>query len=134
MGIEETEYLDELSGVADDSGDRLLRLFGRAAIEAMIEDWTMASLELYRASEAAVATRQLPDDTIGRGSPLEDELMQALAGAGCPVGGLAASVRDFLSLVVSGTRVLEDETAFCRVVWVADGAAADPVFAPLERT
>ena len=132
MSVGETDLFDELLDAPDDSGERVLRLISQANFDALIEDWTMESLDLYRASEGPVAVRRLPDKTIERGSPLESQLMQVLAGAGRPVDGLAASVRDFLSLVVSGTRVLEDETAFCRVVWVADGAAADPVFAPLE--
>ena len=132
MSVGETGLFDELLDAPDDSGERLLRLIGQANFDALIEDWTMESLELYRASEGPVAARRLPDETIERGSPLESQLMQVLAGAGLPVDGLAASVRDFLSLAVSGSRVLEDETAFCRVVWVANGEVAEPVFAPLE--
>ncbi len=132
MSVGETGLFDELLDAPDDSGERLLRLISQANFDAMIEDWTMESLELYRASEGAVVTRRLPDDTIERGSPFESRLVQALAGAGRPLDGLAASVRGFLSLAVSGSRALEDETAFCRVVWVANGEVAEPVFAPLE--
>ena len=134
MSDGEAGYSDELRGAAADSGDGILRLIGRAVSGALVEDWTIKSLELYRAVEGPVPIRQLPDDTIGRGSPFESQLMQALAGDRYPVDGLAGGVREFLSLVVSGSRVLEDETAFCRVVWVADGEIAEPVFVPFERT
>ena len=131
MSAGEIGLFDELLDAPDDSGERLLRLMGRANFDALIEDWTIESMELYRASEGSVLTRRLPDETIGRGTPSEIQLMQALAGAGRPLDGLPASVRGFLSLAVSGSRVLEDETAFCRVVWVADGEVAEPVFTPL---
>ena len=132
MSVGETGLFDELPDAPDDSGERLLRLISQANFDALIEDWTIESMELHRVSEGSVAARRLPDETIGMGSPSESQLMQALAGAGHPVDGLAASVRGFLSLAVSGSRVLEDETAFCRVVWVANGEVAEPVFAPLE--
>ena len=130
----ETGYLDGLDGASDDSGDRLLRLISQGTFDAMIEDWTAESLERYRASEGPVAVRRLPDDTVGRGSPLEGQLMQVLAGEEYPVEGLAASVRDFLSLAVSGSKVLEDETAFCQVTWVASGEVAEPVFVFSDET
>lgn len=129
MSIGGTGYLDELSDASDDSADRLLRLIGKATFEAMIEDWTAESLELLRASEGLAVVRHLPDDTIRSGSPLESRLMQALAGEEYPLEGLPASVRDFLTLAVAGTKVLEDETAFCEVAWVASGELAEPVFA-----
>ena len=134
MSVDEAGLFDDLLGAPDDSGERLLRLIGRANFDAIIEDWTAESRGQYRAVEGPVPIRQLPDDTIGRGSPFESQLMQALAGDRYPVDGLAGGVREFLSLVVSGSRVLEDETAFCRVVWVADGEIAEPVFVPFERT
>ena len=129
MSDGEAGYSDELRGAAADSGDGILRLIGRAVSGALVEDWTIESLELYRASEEIIAVRELPDDTIGRGSMLERQVMQWLAGEEYPVDGLAASVRDFLSLAVSGSRVLEDEAVFCRVVWVSRGEVAEPVFA-----
>ena len=134
MGIGGIGHLDELSGASDDSADQLLRLIGKATFAAMIEDWTAESLELLRASEGFAVVRRLPDDTIRTGSPLESRLMQALAGEACPLEGLAGRVRDFLSLAVSGTKVLEDETAFCQVAWVASGEVADPVFALSDET
>ena len=128
MSDGEAGYSDELRGAAADSGDGILRLIGRAVSGALVEDWTIESLELYRASEEIIAVRELPDDTIGRGSMLERQVMQWLAGEEYPVDGLAASVRDFLSLAVSGSRALEDEAVFCRVVWVSRGEVAEPVF------
>ena len=128
MSDGEAVYSDELRGAAADSGDGILRLIGRAVSGALVEDWTIESLELYRASEEIIAVRELPDDTIGRGSMLERQVMQWLAGEEYPVDGLAASVRDFLSLAVSGSRVLEDEAVFCRVVWASRGEVAEPVF------
>ena len=134
MSDGEANYSYELRGALTDSGDGILRLIGRAVSGALIEDWTVESLELYRASEGAIAARELPDDTIGRGSLLELQLMQWLVGASYPVDGLAARVKDFLFLTVSGSRVLEDETAFCRVVWVSRGEVAEPVFARKSET
>ena len=129
MGDGEAVYSDEVRGAPADAGAELLRLISQAVFGAMIEDWTVESLELHRASEEIIAVRELPDDTIGRGSMLERQVMQWLAGEKYPVDGLVASVREFLSLVVSGSRVLEDETVFCRVVWVSTGEVAEPVFA-----
>ena len=128
MSSGDVGYPRESCGAPANPGAELLRLISQAVLGAMIEDWTVESLELYRAFEGPGAPRQLPDDTIGRESPLERELVQWLAGEQYPVDGLAASVRDFLSLVVSGSRVLEDKTAFCRVVWVSRGDVAEPVF------
>ena len=128
MGDGEAVYSDEVRGAPADAGAELLRLISQAVFGAMVEDWTVESLELYRASEEIIAVRELPDDTIGRGSMLERQLMQWLAGEEYPVDGLAASVRDFLSLAVSGSRVLEDEAVFCRVVWASRGEVAEPVF------
>jgi hypothetical protein len=128
MSDGEAGYSCELRRSHADVGAEVMRLIGGAVLGAMVEDWTVESLELYRAFEGPGAPRQLPDDTIGRESPLERELVQWLAGEQYPVDGLAASVRDFLSLVVSGSRVLEDKTAFCRVVWVSRGDVAEPVF------
>ena len=128
MSDGEAGYSCELRRSPADVAAEVMRLIGGAVLGAMVEDWTVESLELYRAFEGPGAPRQLPDDTIGRESPLERELVQWLAGEQYPVDGLAASVRDFLSLVVSGSRVLEDRTAFCRVVWVSRGDVAEPVF------
>ena len=128
MSDGEAGYSCELRRSPADVAAEVMRLIGGAVLGAMVEDWTVESLELYRAFEGPGAPRQLPDDTIGRESPLERELVQWLAGERYPVDGLAASVRDFLSLVVSGSRVLEDKTAFCRVVWVSRGDVAEPVF------
>jgi hypothetical protein len=128
MSDGEAGYSCELRRSHADVGAEVMRLIGGAVLGAMVEDWTVESLELYRAFEGPGAPRQLPDDTIGRESPLERELVQWLAGEQYPVDGLAASVRDFLSLVVSGSRVLEDEAVFCRVVWVSRGEVAEPVF------
>ena len=72
--------------------------------------------------------RGLPDDSIPPGSALERQLVQQLAGDGHPLDELSYSFRNFLALVVSGTRVLEDETAFWRLAWVSRGEVADPVF------
>jgi hypothetical protein len=94
----------------------------------MIEDWTTESMELYRSSEGATSARELPDDTIERGSPLEGRMMHWLAGEEYLVDELPDSLRDFLSLAISGSRVMEDETASCRVVWVSNGEVAEPVF------
>ena len=117
-----------LSGVAADDGVELLRLISQAVFGAMMEDWTAESLEQYWAAEGPVATRWLPDDTIASGTPLQRQLMRQLAGGGSlemfPLTGLTK----FLSLAVSGSRVLEDETAFCRVAWVSSGEVAEPVF------
>ena len=128
MSIGEAGYPGELRSDPSDAGEGLLRLIGQAVLGAMMEDWVAESLELYRASEGIVAVRQLPDDTIEPGSALERRLMQLLAGEQNPLDGLAAGVRDFLSLAVSGSRALEGETAFCKVVWVRSGKVAEPVF------
>lgn len=128
MSSGDVGYPRESCGAPANPGAELLRLISQAVLGAMVEDWTVESLELYRASEEIIAVRELPDDTIGRGSMLERQLMQWLAGEEYPVDGLAASVRDFLSLAVSGSRVLEDEAVFCRVVWVSRGGVAEPVF------
>ena len=128
MSIGEAGYPGELCGDQSDAGVGLMRLISQAVLGAMIEDWAVESMELYRASEEIVATRQLPDDTIEPGSEPERLLMEWLAGDQHLLDALAPSVRDFLSLVVSGSRVLEEETAFCRVVWVSRGGGAEPVF------
>ena len=70
----------------------------------------------------------MPDDTIEPGSATELRLMQWLGGEQHPLERLDTSVRDFLSLVVSGSSALEEETAFCRVVWVRRAEVAEPVF------
>ena len=98
MSSGDVGYPRESRGAPANPGAELLRLISQAVLVAMVEDWTVDSLELYRAFEGPGAPRQLPDDTIGRESPLERELVQWLAGEQYPLDGLAASVRDFLSL------------------------------------
>ena len=120
------------SGPPGDPTPTLLELFGKAILGAMLEDWEAESLELYRESGMEVSVRELPDDSILARSPLQLRLMQQLAGAGHALDELSDVVRDFLGVVVSGTRVLEDEMALCRVVWVSRGELADPVFVLTE--
>ncbi len=122
-------------GSREDSRAVLLQLFGKAVLVAMVEDWTAESLELYRSTGQGLPVRELPDDTIFPGSELGRGLMRQLAGAAYPLDQLSDMVVvDFLALVVSGTRVMEDETASCRVFWVSRGAVADPVFVLGEGT
>ena len=106
----------------------LLRLIGKAVLDAMVEDWTAESLERYWTTGQGLPVRELPDDSISGGSVLQMQLMQQLVGENYPLDDLSGVVRDFFVQAVSGTRVLEDETVSCRVVWVSQGAAADPVF------
>ena len=106
----------------------VLRLIGRAVGNAMYEDWAGESLVSYNRRGPFRGMRSLPDDWIRVGSALEGRLMQRLVGGDDRVDWLSASVRGFLSLVVSGTRVLEDETPCCQVVWVSRGGLAEPVF------
>lgn len=134
MGIGQTGYWNDFSGAWDDSPDLLLYSIGMVIRDAINEDRIAEFLEILRASEGLAVARRLPDDTIRRGAPLESRLMQALAGGSYPLEGLAASVRDFLALAVSGTKVLEDETAFCLVTWVASGEVAEPVFTLSDET
>ena len=134
MSIGEAGYSRGSRGASADDGAELLRLIGQAVFGALIEDWTIESVEMYRASEGMVAARQLPDDTIETGSATELRLMQWLGGEQHPLERLDASVRDFLALVVSGSSALEEETAFCRVVWVKRAEVAEPVFSlPAEN-
>ena len=114
-------------GPAEDPGG-VLHLIGRAVELAMYEDWTGESLRSYNRMPPAFGMRSLPDDTITAGSALERRLIQRLAGGGHRVDELSGSVRGFLALVVSGTRILEDETPCCQVVWVSRGEVAEPVF------
>ena len=97
-----------------------------------MEDRIAESLALYAEVGPGTSVRELPDDSILVSSPLQHQLMLQLAGAGHSLEDLSDIVRDFLALVVSGTRVLEDETVLCRVVWVSRGAVADPVFVRSE--
>ena len=97
----------------------------------MIEDWTIESLEQYQVTEGAVAIRNLPDDTIGDESERKYQLMGQLAGGRDILFRMSDSVLDFLSLAVRGSKVLEDDTAFCRVAWVANGEVAEPVLSLL---
>ena len=94
----------------------------------MVEDWTAESLVLYRETSLEASVWELPDDSITEGSALQRQLMQQLAGTDYPLDELSDIVKDFLALVVSGTRVLEDETVFCRVGWVSGDGLANPVF------
>ena len=112
----------------DDPVPALLRLIGKAVLDAMVEDWTAESLERYWTTGQGLPVRELPDYSISAGSALQMQLMQQLAGETHPLDDLSGVVRGFLALAVSGTRVLEDETISCRVVWVDRGAVADPVF------
>jgi hypothetical protein len=116
------------SGSREDPTSGLLQLISRAVLGAIIEDWTAQSLDLYRSTGQGLLVRGLPDDSIPPGSALERQLVQQLAGDGHPLDELSYSFRNFLALVVSGTRVLEDETAFWRLAWVSRGEVADPVF------
>ena len=112
----------------DDPVPALLQLIGKAVLGAMVEDWTTESLERYWTTGQGLSVRELPDDSISAGSVLQMQFMQQLAGETHPLDGLSAVVTDFLTLAVSGTRVLEDETVSCRVVWMDRGAVSDPVF------
>ena len=105
-----------------------LQLIGKGVLGAMVEDWTAESLERYWTTGQGLPVRELPDDSISAGSVLQIRLMQQLAEVVHPLEDLSDVVRDFFALAVSGTRVLEDETVSCRVVWASRGAVADPVF------
>ena len=105
-----------------------LQLIGKGVLGAMVEDWTAESLERYWTTGQGLPVRELPDDSISAGSVLQIRLMQQLAEVAHPLEDLSGVVRDFFALAVSGTRVLEDETISCRVVWASRGAVADPVF------
>ena len=94
----------------------------------MVGDWTAESLERYWTTGQGLPVRELPDDSISAGSVLQIRLMQQLAEVAHPLEDLSDVVRNFFALAVSGTRVLEDETISCRVVWASRGAVADPVF------
>ena len=111
----------------------LRELFSQAIARAMLEDREAELLELYRGSGPGVSVRELPDDSILAGSPLQLRLMLQLAGPQRSLGELPDVVRDFLAVVVSGSRVLEDETGYCQVRWVSRGEVADPVFVLTEE-
>ena len=112
----------------DDPMPGLLQLIGKGVLGAMVEDWTAESLKRYRRTGQGLPVRELPDDSISAGSVLQIRLMQQLAEVAHPLDDLSGVVRDFFALAVSGTRVLEDETISCGVVWASRGAVADPVF------
>ena len=112
----------------EDTVPGLRQLMGKAVLRAMVEDWTVESLERYLRTGQGLPVRELPDDWISEGSVLQIRLMGQLAGFGHPLEDLSRVVRDFFALAVSGTRVLEDETISYRVVWASRGAVADPVF------
>ena len=136
MSTDEAGYIGDYrsSLVPHDDGSDLFRRISLAVFEAIIEDWTAESLALYQATAAPVAIRQLPDDTIESGSALQYQLQGQLVGGNARNSLPPPSVREFLCLAVSGSRVLEDETALCRVVWVASGEVAEPVFSLLPET
>lgn len=115
-------------GAGQDDLATVMRLIGRAVLGAMVEDWTLESLELHQRMSAAGSLPELPDDTILWGSAMERGLMQQLVGEGYPLGRLPSRIREFMALVVAGSRVAEDEIYGCRVVWVARGKLAEPVF------
>ena len=112
----------------EDTVPGLRQLMGKAVLRAMVEDWTVESLERYLRTGQGLPVRELPDDSISEGSVLQIRLMRQLAGFPYPLEDLSRVVRDFFALAVSGTRVLEDETISYRVVWASRGAVADPVF------
>ena len=112
----------------ESSGADLLALLARAVVTAMVEDWSDESLSPYGGMSVYAGDLSLPDSRIAAGSTLEFGLMQQLAGPGHPVEELSGSVRDFLALVVSGPRVLEDDVGICEVFWVSRGEVAEPVF------
>ena len=134
MSVGGTSRFSDLGGGPEFRAEEILRLMSLAVFGAIVEDWTVESVELYRASGEAATARRLPDNTIGSGSRLERQLMERLVGGKYPVDWLPTSVRDFLSLTVSGSRVLEGETAFCQVAWVSRGGLAEPVFTLLDET
>ena len=135
MSIDEAGYIGDYrnSLVPKDDGTDLFRRISLAVFEAMIEDWTAESLALYQATAAYVSVRQLPDDTIESGSSLQNQLEAQLVGGSARNLLQPPSVREFLTLVVSGSRVLEGETALCRVVWVSSGEVAEPLFSLLPE-
>ena len=106
----------------------VLGLIGKAVFGAMLEDWTAKSLESYQEASQGVSVRELPDDSIAGGSALQLGLMQQLAGAEYSLEEISGGVMGFLALVVSGHRVLEEETVFSRVVWVSRREVAEPLF------
>ena len=136
MSSDEAGYIGDYrsSLVPRDDGSDLFRRISLAVFEAIIEDWTAESLELYQATAAPVAVRQLPDDTIEIGSALQYQLQGQLVGGSTRNYVPPSSVREFLSLAVSGSRVLEDETVLCRVVWVSSGEVAEALFSLLPET
>ena len=115
-------------GLGGDLIPGILQLVGKGVLGAMVEDWTAESLERYWTTGQGLPVRELPDNSISAGSVLQIRLMQQLAEVAHPLEDLSGVVRDFLALAVSGTRVIEDETVSCRVVWALRGAVADPVF------
>lgn len=137
MSADEAGYIGDYrsSLVPSDDGSDVFRRVSQAIFEAIIEDWTAESLALYQATAAPVAIRQLPDETIESGSARQNQLQGQLVGGRGGLNSLQPpSVREFLSLAVSGSRVMEAETALCRVVWVSSGEVAEPVFSLLPET
>ena len=136
MSTDEAGHIGDYrnSLVPSDDGSDLFRRVSQAIFEAIVEDWTAESLALYQATAAPVAIRQLPDDTIESGSSLQYQAKVQLVGGSAGNLHQPLSVQGFLSLAVSGSRVLEDETALCRVVWVSSGEVAEPVFSLLPET
>ena len=116
------------SGSPENGVSSLLRLIGRAVVEAMVEDWTTESLEQYQAARRGLPVLELPNSSVLPGSVLEKRLMQQLVGSAHSLGELPGSVRGFVASVVSGTRVSEDEATSSRVVWVSRENVSNPVF------
>ncbi len=94
----------------------------------MLEDWTAESLALFRQTGRGLPVRELPDEGLSAVADMERRVMQQLAGASYPLDELSNIVSEFLARMVSGTKVLEDETVSCRVVWISRGEMADPMF------
>ena len=122
------EFESSLGGLGGDFIPGILQLIGKGVLGAMVEDWTAESLEQFWRTGQGLPVRDLPDNSISAGSVLQIRLMQQLAEVAHPLDDLSGAVRDFFALAVSGTRVIEDETVSCRVVWALRGAVADPVF------
>ena len=54
----------------DDPVPALLRLIGKAVLDAMVEDWTAESLERYWTTGQGLPVREVPDYSISAGSAL----------------------------------------------------------------
>ncbi|MDE2959449.1 MAG: hypothetical protein OXU28_05285 [Chloroflexota bacterium] len=134
MSIREAGHPGRLRDIPAGDGTDLFRQISQAVFGAIVEDWTAESLELYRTTQGTMPLHVLPDDTIEKGSRLENQMIDQLAGGHLRPAETPAGVRDYLFLAVSGSKVLEDESALCRVVWVSSGEVAEPVFTLLPQT